>query len=213
MEIKTLQTSIKKDNGTLVSKRHRKSGQIPAVLYGHKQECLMLLLDKKEFSRAFDSGMKMVALKWDSSEEKALIKDVQYDTFGNEILHVDFIRVALTEKITTQVPIVLYGNSPGVKEGGILGHAMKEAEIECLPTEIPENIRVDVSGVNIGDAIHVEDLELTSNFKVLGSPDAVVVSVHFATEEKEASEEESSAEPEVITARKPDEDKEAENKG
>ena len=114
----------------------------------------------------------------------ALIKDVQFDTFGRKILHVDFVRIALTEKVTTHVPVVLYGTSQGVKEGGILDHALKEVEIECLPTEIPKNIRINISELAIGKTVHISDLELPANAKVLGNPDAIVVSVHFATEEK-----------------------------
>lgn len=207
METKPLQAKIKKDNGSRIARRYRESGLIPSVLYGHKQEVLMLLIDGKEFNKTFDSGAKMVNLEWDSSKEMALIKDVQYDTFGKEILHVDFVRVDLTEKITIQVPIVLYGNSPGVKEGGVLSHSMKNVEIECLPTGIPGNLRVNISELNIGNAINIKDIEFPPNVKVLENQDAIVVSVQFAAEEKETPEEELTSEPEVITARKPEEEK------
>lgn len=212
METKLLQAKIKKDHGSRVARGYRKSGLIPTVLYGHKQEILMLLIDGKEFNKTFDSGAKMVNLKWEDSEEMALIKDVQYDTFGREILHVDFVRIDLTERITTRVPVVLHGDSPGAREGGVLSHFMKEVEIECLPMEIPENIRISISDLNIGNAIHIKDVEFAPNVKVLENQDTIVVSVHFAAEEKEISEEELVAEPEVITARKPEEGKEAENK-
>jgi large subunit ribosomal protein L25 len=148
----------------------------------------------------------MVNLKWDSSEETALIKEVQFDTFGKEILHADFVRTDLTEKITTHVPIVLYGTSQGVKDGGVLDHALKEIEIECLPTGIPENIRINISELAIGDTMHIVDLELPTNVKALVSPDAIVASVHYATEEKETAEEESVSEPEIIGGRKPEKD-------
>lgn len=210
METKSIQIQIKEDRGSRRARRHRKSGLIPAILYGHKQDNLMLLLDKKEFIKVLDSGVKTVSLKWNGSEEMALVKDVQFDTFGREILHIDFVRIALTEKITTQVPIVLFGTAQGVKEGGVLDHVMKEAEIECLPTEIPKNLRVNVSELKIKDSLHIKDIELPPNVKILENPDAIVVSVHFAAEEKEVPEEELVSEPEVITARKPEE--EAENK-
>lgn len=212
METQQLQVKIKKDTGSLKARKNRKSGLIPAILYGHKQESMMFLLNEKEFSAALNAEVKMVNLKWDSSEETALIKDVQFDTFGKKILHVDFVRTALTEKVTTHVPVVLYGTSQGVKEGGILDHALKEIEIECLPTEIPKNIRINISELAIGNTIHISDLELPVNAKVLGNPDAIVVSVHFATEEKETPEEEMSSEPEIISARKPEKEEESENK-
>ncbi len=212
METQPLQVEIRKDSGSIKSRKNRKSGLIPAILYGHKQENLMFFLKEKDFSKVLNSKVKMVNLKWDSSAETALIKEVQFDTFGKEILHADFIRTDLTEKITTQVPIVLYGTSQGVKEGGILDHALKEIEIECLPTEIPENIRINISELAIGNTIHIVDLELPRNAKALGSPDAIVVSVHYATEEKEATEEEAVSEPEIISARKPEKGEESENK-
>ena len=212
METQQLQVKIKNDTGSLKARKNRKSGLIPAILYGHKQESMMFLLNEKEFSTVLNTEAKMVNLKWNGSEEIALIKDVQFDTFGKEILHVDFVRIALTEKVTTHVPVVLYGTSQGVKEGGILDHALKEIEIECLPTEIPKNIRINISELAIGNTIHISDLELPANAKVLGNPDAIVVSVHFAAEEKETPEEEASSEPEIISARKPEKEEESENK-
>ncbi len=209
METQPLQVEIRKDSGSIKSRKSRKAGLVPAILYGHKQKNLMFFLKEKEFSKVINSKVKMVNLKWDGSEETALIKEVQFDTFGKEILHADFIRTDLTEKITTQVSIILYGTSQGVKEGGILDHALKEVEIECLPTEIPENIRINISALAIGDTIHVSDIELPANAKALGSADAIVVSVHYATEEKEATEEDSTSEPEIISARK---DEKSENK-
>ncbi len=212
METQQLQVKIKKDTGSLNARKNRASGLIPAILYGHKQESMMFLLNEKEFSTVLNTEAKMVNLKWDGSEEITLIKDVQFDTFGRKILHVDFVRIALTEKVTTHVPVVLYGTSQGVKEGGILDHALKEVEIECLPTEIPKNIRINISELAIGNTIHISDLELPANAKVLGNPDAIVVSVHFTTEEKETPEEEISSEPEIISARKPEKEEESENK-
>ena len=212
METQQLQVKIKKDTGSLKARKNRESGLIPAILYGHKQESMMFLLNEKEFSTALNTEAKMVNLKWDGSEEIALIKDVQFDTFGRKILHVDFVRIALTEKVTTHVPVVLYGTSQGVKEGGILDHALKEVEIECLPTEIPKNIRINISELAIGNTIHISDLELPANAKVLGNPDAIVVSVHFTTEGKETPEEEISSEPEIISGRKPEKEEESENK-
>ena len=212
METQQLQVKIRKDTGSLKSRKNRKSGLIPAILYGHKQENLKLLLNENEFAKALDTDAKMVNLTWNGTEEIAIIKDVQFDTFGKKILHVDFVRIALTERVTTHVPVVLYGTSQGVKEGGILDHAMKEVEIECLPTEIPKNIRINISGLTIGETIHIKDMELPVNTKALGNPDAIVVSVHFATEEKETPEEEISSEPEIISARKPEKEEDSKNK-
>ncbi|MFV1974203.1 MAG: 50S ribosomal protein L25 [Candidatus Scalindua sp.] len=213
METQPLQAKIRKDSGSIKSRKNRRAGLIPAVLYGHKQENLMLFLDKKEFSKVIDARTKMVNLKMDSAEETAIIKEIQFDTFGKEILHADFIRTDLTEKITTQLSVVLYGTSPGVKEGGILDHPLKEIEIECLPADVQDNIRIDISELAIGDTIHISDIEFPANIKALGSPDIIVVSVHLAAVEKEVTEEELASGPEIISARKPDKEEESENKG
>lgn len=212
METQPLQVEIRKDSGSIKSRNSRKSGFIPAILYGHKQENLKLFLNEKEFTKLLNSKAKMVNLKCDGTEETALIKEVQFDTFGKEILHADFIRTALNEKITTTVPVDLYGTSQGVKEGGVLDHALKEIEIECLPTEIPENIRINISELAIGDTIHISDVELPTNTIALQNPDAIVVSVHYPSEEKETTEEELESEPEIISANKPEKDEESENK-
>jgi large subunit ribosomal protein L25 len=204
METQQLQVKTRKDTGSLKARKNRGSGLIPAILYGHKQENIMFLLNEKEFSTVLNIEAKMVNLKWNGSEEIALIKDVQFDTFGKKILHVDFVRIALTERVTTHVPIVLYGTSQGVKEGGILDHAMKEIEIECLPTEIPKNIRINISELAIGNTVHISDIELPANAKALDNPDSIVVSVHFAAEEKKETPEELASEPEIISARKPE---------
>lgn len=209
METKQLQVKLRKGTGSLEARRNRKSGLVPAVLYGHKQGNVMLLLSEKEFARALNAEAKMVNLKWDNSEEMAIIKDIQYDTFGKAILHADFVRIDLTEKVVTHVPIVIYGTSQGVRDGGVLDHALKEVELECLATEIPKNIRVNVTDLALGDIVHIKDLELSPNTKALGSPDTVVVSVHFAAEEKEVSEEELASGPEVISARKPEKEESA----
>jgi ribosomal protein L25, Ctc-form len=212
METQPLQAKIRKDSGSIKSRKNRKAGLIPAVLYGHKQESIMLSLDKKEFSKIIDARTKMVNLKMGNSEETAIIKEVQFDTFGKEILHADFVRTDLTEKIVAHVPIVLYGTSLGVKEGGVLDHALKEIEIECLATAVPDNIRINISELAIGNTIHIRDIELPANANALGSPDAIVVSAHIAAEENEVTEEELAAGPEIISARKLDKEEESEKK-
>ncbi len=213
METQPLQAKIRIDAGSIKSRKSRRAGLIPAILYGHKQDNLMLFLDRKEFWKVIDARTKMVNLKMDGAEETAIIKEVQFDTFGKEILHADFIRTDLTEKISTKLSVVLYGTSQGVREGGVLDHALKEIEVECLPAEVPDNIRIDISELAIGNTIHIADLALPDSVKALGSPDAIVVSVHLAAEEKELTEEELAAGPEIITARKPDKDEESKNKG
>ena len=109
METQPLQAKVRIDAGSIKSKKSRRAGLIPAILYGHKQDNLMLFLDRKEFWKVINARTKMVNLKMDGAEETAIIKEVQFDTFGKEILHADFIRTDLTEKISTKLSVVLYG--------------------------------------------------------------------------------------------------------
>jgi large subunit ribosomal protein L25 len=107
-----------------------------------------------------------------------LIKEVQYDPVHGDIVHVDFNEISLTKAIKVNVPIVAQGEPQGVKqEGGSLEHLLWEVEVECLPTEIPKNIEVDVSQLKIGDSIYVKDLKLPSGVKILNEPAATVLSV------------------------------------
>jgi len=151
METQQLQVKVKEDTGSLNARKNRESDLIPAILYGHKQENMMFLLNEKEFSSVLNAEAKMVNLKWDGSEEIAIIKDVQFDTFGKKILHVDFVRTALTEKVATHVHVVLYGTPQGVKEGGILDHALKEVDAAALavaqtPEEVVDILKYVING-------------------------------------------------------------------
>lgn len=107
-----------------------------------------------------------------------LIKEVQYDPVRGDIIHVDFNEISLTKAIKVNITVVAKGEPAGVKqEGGSLEHNLWEVEIECLPTSIPENIEVDVSGLKLGDAVHVKDLIVPAGVKILNDPEAAVLSV------------------------------------
>ena len=140
-------------------------------------------------------------------KESAFIKDVQHDNIIDRVLHVDFARIDLDEKIRLRVQIELTGEPVGVKEGGILTHAMKDVEIECLPTAIPEKIKVNISELALGKSIHVKELPLLEGIQYISDAEAVVTSVHQIVEGKVVPEEELLAEPEVIT-KKPKEGEE-----
>ncbi len=209
MKILELKAEKRANKGTKAMRKLRESGHIPAILYGHKQNNVMLCLDGRDFSRILHTGTRMVHLLLDSKKESALIKDVQYDNLLDTVLHVDFSRIDLTERVKLKVPIELHGESAGVKEGGVLTHAMKDVEIECLPTAIPEKIKVSISELVMGKAIHVKDLPVIEGIQYVSDAEAVIASVHQVVEAKAVPEEELLAEPEVIT-KKPKEGEEAE---
>ena len=167
----------------------------------------MLCLKEHDFTRILHSGTRMINLTVDNKKESALIKDVQYDNLLDCVLHVDFSRIDLTERVKLRVQLELYGESIGVKEGGVLTHVMKDVEIECLPTAIPEKIKVNISELGVGKAIHVKELPVLEGIQYISEPESVVASVHQIVEAKAVSEEELLAEPEVIT-KKPKEGEE-----
>jgi len=146
----------------------------------------------------------------DDKKEKnrtCLIKEIQYEPVLGDIVHVDFHEVSLTEKIKVNIPVATKGESVGVKqEGGSLEQILWELDIECLPTDIPEKVEVDVTNLKMSEAIHVKDLKLPENIKVFNDPESIVVQVVEPMKEEvpvEAVEGEAPAEPEVIKEKKP----------
>jgi large subunit ribosomal protein L25 len=201
-----LEAKVRTGAGSIATRKVRREGMIPAVLYGHKEPTLVLAIPHGEFEAIVRSGQRMIDLKIDSKQQKALIKDVQYDHMGDEILHVDFARVSLTERITLSVPVVMAGHAPGQAEGGVLDMVLKSLEVKCLPTNIPENIKVSISELKIGDSIFVKNVPPIEGVEILNDPEAIVVTVHAPREEVVAAPEEAAvvegaaapAEPEVI---------------
>lgn len=208
MEILELKAEKRTAKGSKAIRKLRGAGQIPAVLYGHKQDNVMLCLQEHDFTHVLHTGARMVRLTVDNKKESALIKEVQYDNIADRVIHIDFSRIDLDEKVRLRVPIELVGESIGVKEGGMLTHVMKDMEIECLPTAIPEKIKVNISELGMGKVIHVKEIPAMKGIQYLSDAESVIASIHQIVEEKAVSEEEILAEPEIIT-KKPKEGEEA----
>src|SRR5437867_989417 len=168
--------------GTRANKRLRSSGLLPGVIYGHKEAVVPVSLPKKEVVNHLNRGAHVFDVSLDGKSEKVLVKEVQYDHLGMEVLHVDFARVSLDEKVEVTVPIELKGE-PKEAEGGVLQQVINELEIECLVTEIPEVIRISVVDMKIGDVIHVRDLPLPPGVTTKQEPEAIVVTVKEVMEE------------------------------
>jgi large subunit ribosomal protein L25 len=197
----TLVAQPRQSRGTQAAKRLRKQGLVPAVVYGHKEETLAVSLPADEVEKAIRHGIRVVDLKADGKEEKALIKEVQWDHLGVELLHVDFARVALDERIVVNVHLEIRGTAPGVTAGGILDQPIHDLSIECLAISIPESIRVNVGELQLGQTLKVRDLVMPPGVKAMTDPDAVVVQVIVPVAEPEAApvaEAVEQAEPEVI---------------
>jgi large subunit ribosomal protein L25 len=163
----------------------RESGFIPAVVYGAGKESLPIKVSHHALLQLVHQyrieGVVINLKIKDDKKHKSracLIKEVQYDPVHGDIVHVDFNEISLTKAIKVNVPIVAQGQAQGVKlEGGSLERILWEVEVECLPTEIPKNIEVDVSQLKIGDSIYVKDLKLPSHVKILSDPNAIVLSI------------------------------------
>jgi large subunit ribosomal protein L25 len=163
--------------GTHQARRLRKQGLIPAVVYGHKEETLSLSVQGEDVYRAIRRGVRIVDLQAGGKTEKALIRDVQWDHLGQDVLHVDFARVSADERIAIEVRLEIRGTAPGVAQGGVLDQPLHTLKVECPALSPPESVRVNVGELQLGQAVHVKDLKLPDGVAALNDPDTVVVHV------------------------------------
>jgi large subunit ribosomal protein L25 len=164
------------------ARRLRRDGKIPAVLYGPKTQPVSLQVDKRDFSTrvAVLEGSHLVRLKSaDSSltEKVALVKDMQFHPISGDVIHTDFYEVDLAARITVSVPLRFVGKAAGVVRGGILQPIVREVEVECLPLDIPNAFNIDVSALDIGDSIHVEDIAMPEGVSAVYESNYAVVTV------------------------------------
>jgi large subunit ribosomal protein L25 len=182
---------------------------VPAILYGHGEENVPLAVRGDVLLNAVRHGTRLVQLSG-SVEDQALIRDVQWDTYGLEVLHVDFARVSADERIHVRIALELKGEAPGIREGGTVEHLIHDVEIECPAGAIPEKLILSVNELHLNGEITLSDVKVPENVKVLMDPDTIVVHCFMQKEEaEEALAEPGPGEPEVI-GRKVEEDEEAE---
>jgi len=182
----------------------RRKGYVPAVYYAHGEENLFLAVPVSKLKPlVFSSETHLINLEIEGiGQRPCILKEFQLDPVTDEIIHVDFHGLKAGEKINVEVAIHLVGTPLGVREGGIIQHSLHKIEIECLPTEIPDKIDVDVSNLKIGDALHVKDLNLTS-YRVLTNPESTIITIvppalHKEVIAGEGIETPEQVEPEVI---------------
>lgn len=174
--------------------RLRKSGRIPAVVYGQDTN-LTLSVDAHDFTNVFRhiTESTIITLQTDQGDLDVLIKEYDEDLLTGKLRHVDFYEVASGKLLRTHIQVHVTGNSKGVREGGILDVSLHELEVECLPRDIPEEFSVDITALDIGDAVHVSDIPVPEGVRILNSPEQVVVSVVHARVEVPATEVEEAA--------------------
>jgi large subunit ribosomal protein L25 len=199
-------------SGTVEAKKARNAGLVPAVIYGrHLDKPQNLQLNARELKAALGKTTGehvLVDLEITGGDKTlALIQDVQHHALKRHIMHVDFHALRADEKMHTTVPVVTFGEASGVKNlGGILEQLLRSIQVECLPKDLPESIVIDVSALEIGDAIHIKDLALPAGVTALGNPETSVLHVTAPTVEEVVAVVEGAAatEPEVIKEKKPE---------
>jgi large subunit ribosomal protein L25 len=213
MDFVDLHAGLREGKGKEVNKKLRQEGLVPSIVYKKGEDTLSLKIDKKDLSKALhtEAGENVIIrLHIDAAKKRkertVIVKEVQKDPVKDYLLHIDFQEISLSETLKVKVPIAAKGEAIGVKKDeGVLQHVLWEAEIECLPTNIPEKIEIDVSSLKIGDSIYVKEIQIPEGVKILDNPEGVVFSVEHPKKVEEViapPAEGEVQEPEVIKEKK-----------
>jgi large subunit ribosomal protein L25 len=186
--------------------RLRRAKRLPGVVYGGARGPIPVTVNPAELLTALTGGENVLinlALQGGAQPEThtVIVKELQLDPVKGRPMHADFLEISMERKIRVEIPLTLTGEPVGVKtKGGILGHQLRQLHVECLPLQIPESFSVDVSGLDVGNAIHVRDLTVGEGIRVLDDPERVIASVTIAAAEEApvVAEEEAPAEPELV---------------
>lgn len=187
----TLEATRRERTGSRYAERARRAGQLPAVVYGHKQDPVAISLDAHATLAHLRKGEKVFELSMDGQSQHVLLKALGYDHLGDNIIHADFARVDLNERVRTHAHLVFVGEAVGLRKAGTtLVRRITELELECTVSNLPDKIEVDISKLDTGDAIHASDIELPfDTMKLLTDPETVVVRVsEVAAEEDDTGE-------------------------
>jgi large subunit ribosomal protein L25 len=192
----TLQVTRREIEGSRANRRLRRSGRVPAVIYGGGEDCLPISVDARELRHAVHASGAVIELSLDGATTNAVLKDAQWDPVRGDTWHVDFLRVRMDVAIQSTVTIELTGveDAPGHTEGGVLEQQLRDLNIEALPGDIPENIEYDVSALNLNDTVHVSDLTAPSGVTILDDGESVVASMILPRLEVEEPEVETETE-------------------
>jgi large subunit ribosomal protein L25 len=176
------------DFGSSMSRRLRRSGRVPAVIYGHAGS-VNVALDAREFSTGIKGATEstIVQIDVDGKSHEAFVKATQRDIRSGDILHVDFYEVETGKPLHARVPLRIFGNPVGVRDGGILEVPLHHIEVECLPKNLPPRVEVDIGELKVNQTIHARDLALGDGVKLISGEDQVVALVKFAKAEVEAA--------------------------
>lgn len=194
MELIELNAKLRETKGKGAAKKLRRSNAIPAIVYGVKKEPMMLSLDTTGFDtilRKNGSTGLFFNLNIEGSKKKAvMLKDIQMDAFQLEYLHVDLHEIDMDTEVSVMIPVETTGESVGVKEGGMLQIIRRELEVLCKPVNTPDSIEVDISGLDVGDAVHVEDIDLGDDVEIPHEVNFTVITIVPPTAEETVDVEE-----------------------
>jgi large subunit ribosomal protein L25 len=190
-----LNAKIRADVGKGASRRLRHNGEIPAIVYGAKKPNQSLVFNHNQVVRAMESEdffTQILTIDVDGAKDQVVLKDLQRHPYKPIMMHIDFLRISATEKLTMRIPIHILGDAvaPGVKAGGVLARAMSEIEIRCLPADLPKYIEIDVSNMQLNSTIHLSDIQLPKGVEIAGlvkgsENDQSVITLHTVTMQEE----------------------------
>ena len=196
MEQIELKANVRKDTGNGPARVLRREGRVPAVLYGRDTEPVLLSVSTGDFEEVLKKGnvsqvlLNLVIQNGKTFEKSVIIKELQTHPVSKDFLHIDFYEIDMKRKIVVNVPVVTKGKSKGVELGGILQIIRRELEVMCFPGDIPEEITIDISELDIGDSVHVEEIPLEGDMEIQADVNYTVLTVLSPKVEEEEVEEE-----------------------
>jgi len=184
MDTMQLSSEIRTQTGKGSARKLRSTGKLPAILYGPETDPIMLTLDFKELKKALEGKSAesvLLNLRIDSDKigqsKTVMIKEIQRDPVKRDYLHVDLFEISLKKEVEVDIPLHLVGTPIGVTEGGMLQHVRREVKVSCMPDDLVDKIDVDVSGLDIGQSLHIGDISFPSGLKSLEDVDVTIVTV------------------------------------
>lgn len=201
MSSETISVSKRETVGSNACKRLRAKGQVPAILYGHGQENINLAIQAEVLGNVIKHGTKLLTLTGDISDT-AILRQVQWDTYGTDVVHVDLYRVSASESVEVTLPIHLHGEAPGTSEGGQLVFQTHELTILCPVTSIPDFLVVGISGLHVGQSIHANEVTLPAGASLVTTGSRIVVQIVKQAEVTDEQLASGTVEPELIRKEK-----------
>jgi len=173
------------ESGTLACQRLRDVGQTPGVLYGNQDDTVSVKVDTGQLRALVDRGIRVMDIEMNGTTQKAMFRELQWDTFGITVNHFDLLRIDAKQRIEIEIPVELRGTAPGTNSGGSLEQPLHSIRIDCLAVEVPEKLTVRINHLEIGDSVTAGEIEIDSDANLLLEPDAIVVRIVEIREEED----------------------------